>query len=145
MRTLTLTALAALTATFATTLIAAPAFASSYGHGQSSGHVSHGHASHGHSSYGHGHVRSYSYHAPVYHAPVYHAPAYVAPAYHAPKPTTSYETKPAYVYQKVHGYCVEKVVTDGHGHSQRHAVECKAGEIKKAEAPIEPAPVEPPK
>ena len=53
--------------------------------------------------------------------------------------------KPAYVYQKVPGYCVEKVVTYGHGHSQRHAVECKAGEIKKAEAPVELAPVEPPK
>lgn len=149
MRTLTLAALAALTASFA----AAPAFASSYGHNH--GH-SHGHGSHAR-SYGHGHVASYNsykptyraptYHAPTYHAPVYQAPVYYAPKYEAPKPTTSYETKPAYVYQKVAGYCTEKVVKNAYGHSHRTTVECKAGEIKKAEAPVEaaPEPVEPPK
>ena len=129
MRTLTLAALAALTATFA----AAPAFASGYGH-----------SNHGHSSYGHGHVTSYnhyrpSYQAQTYHAPAYHAPKYVAPVYHAPQPTTTYETKPAYVYQKVSGYCTEKVVKYGYGHAQRTTVECKAGEVKKAEH-VEKAP-----
>ena len=86
-----------------------------------------------------------SYHPPTYHAPSYHAPTYSAPIYHAPQPTTTYETKPAYVYQKVPGYCTDKVVQYGYGHAQRHTVECKAGEVKKAEVPVEVAPVEPPK
>ena len=134
---LTLAALATLTATFA----AAPAFASSYGsnnHGHSHGHTSHAR------SYGHGHVTSYNHHRPsyqaqAYHAPAYHAPTYVAPVYHAPKPTTTYETKPAYVYQKVSGTCTDKVVKYGYGHAQRTTVECKAGEVKKAEH-VEKAP-----
>ena len=162
MRTLTLTALAS-----ALALSAAPAFAQGYGHSSHSSHAhasySHGHSqSHGHTSYSyspstsHGHVAShaYAYKAPTYHAPAYHAPAYVAPVYHAPKvvyvaptPTTTYETKPAYVLQKVAGHCKEKVTTYGYGHTSRQTVECKANEVEKqievVPTPIEP--IEPPK
>ena len=135
MRTLTIAALAGLTATFA----AAPAFAADYGYGY--GHKT----SYGHSSYtrphGYDHVTSYNHYRPTY-----HAPTYSAPVYHAPKPTTTYETKPTYVYQKVSGYCTDKVVSYGYGHAQRQTVECKAGEVKKvAHVEKAPAPEEPPK
>jgi len=137
MRTLTLAALATLTATFA----AAPAFAHGYGH-RSHGHSSYGHSSYGHSSYGHRHVSSYGYNSyqPTYHAPRYVAPAYVAPVYVAPKPT--YETRPAYVYQKVQGHCTDAVVKHGY-HTSRRTVECKAGPAPApaaAPAPVEQAP-----
>ena len=74
--------------------------------------------------------------------------------YTAPAPTVSYETRPAYVYQKVAGYCTEKVTTYGYGHTARTTVDCKAGEapapalVEKAPEPAPapaPAPVEPPK
>ena len=142
MRKITLAALASL-ATLAT-FTAAPAFATGYGN-------SYGHS--GYSSYGHGHSyghKSYSYHAPSYHAPSYSAPSYHAPVYHAPtyeapKPTTSYETRPAYVYQKVSGYCTDVVKSYGYN-STRKTVECKAGEAPKAEhKPVEPKTEEPPK
>ena len=111
-----------------------------YGHGKSYGHASYTR------SYGHGHVTSYNHYRPAYHAPAYHAPTYSAPTYHAPKPTTTYETKPAYVYQKVSGYCTDKVVSYGYGHAQRQTVECKAGEAKKvAHVEKAPAPEEAPK
>ena len=144
MRKITIAAISA-----AATLISAPAFATSYtnsyGHGHSS-HSSYGH-SHGHSSYGHSSYGHTSY-KPAYHAPVYHAPAYVAPTYHAPvyvapQPTTSYETRPAYVYQKVAGYCTDVVKSTGYN-THRKTVECKAGEAPKVEQAPE-APVEPPK
>ena len=104
------------------------------------GERAHGHSSYGHPTYAYNSYQP-SYHAPVYSAPVYHAPAYVAPVYVAP--TTTYETRPAYVYQKVAGYCTEKVISYGYGHDKRHTVECKAGEkpvvIEKApEVPAEP-------
>ena len=137
-------------ASFATlaTFTAAPAFATGYGN-------SYGHS--GYSSYGHGHSyghKSYSYqpsyraptyHAPTYHAPTYYAPTYHAPKYEAPKPTTSYETRPAYVYQKVAGYCTDVVKSYGYN-AYRKTVECKAGDAPKAEhKPVEPKTEEPPK
>ena len=137
MRKITIAPIATLTAT----LVSAPAFATGYGNG---------YGSYGH-SHSHGHSYGYNSYTPTYHAPSYHAPAYVAPAYHAPQyvapvyvaPTTTYETRPAYVYQKVAGYCTEKVISYGYGHDKRHTVECKAGEkpvvIEKApEVPAEP-------
>ena len=131
MRTITLAALATLTAT----LVSAPAFAQGYGHS------SHGH---GH-SYGHRHVYSYNHYRPTYQAPTYHAPKYVAPVYVAPKPTTSYETRPAYVYQKVAGYCTDVVKSDGYN-KVRKTVECKAGHAPKpVEKAPEPKAEEPPK
>jgi hypothetical protein len=134
MRTLALAALA----TLAATVVSAPAFATSYG-------SSHGHSSYAHApSYGHRHVYSYNHYRPTYHAPSYTAPTYYAPKYEAPK--TSYETRPAYVYQKVAGYCTDVVKSHGHN-SYRKTVECKAGEAPKTEkfekAPEVPA--EPPK
>ena len=148
MRTLTLAAGLASALAFS----AAPAFAQGYGH-SSHGHSSHGHR-HAHVSYGHGHSHHSTYRAPSYGhshyvAPTYYAPTYVAPVYHAPKvvyvaPTTTYETKPAYVLQKVAGYCKEKVTSYGYGHSSRQTVECKAGEAEK-QVEIVPVPVEPPK
>jgi hypothetical protein len=140
MRKITIAAIA----TLAATLASAPAFATSHGHN------SHGYSSHGH-SHGHRHVQTYNHHRPAYHAPVYHAPRYVAPVYHAPvvyvapKATTTYETRPAYVYQKVSGYCTEKVTSYGYGHNQRRTVECKAGEQPKVIEKAPEAPVEPPK
>ena len=134
MRKITIAALAA-----AATFAAAPAFAQGYGH-------SHGH--HHHHGHFHGHVQSYHHHTPTYHAPAYVAPVYVAPkvAYVAPQPTTSYETRPAYVYQKVAGYCTDVVKSYGYN-THRKTVECKAGEAPKVEvAPEVPvAPIEPPK
>jgi hypothetical protein len=137
MRKITIAAIA----TFAATLASAPAFATSYGHN------SHGYSSHGHS---HGHRQAYSYNSykPSYHAPVYHAPAYVAPTYYAPRyvaPVTTYETRPAYVYQKVAGYCTEKVTSYGYGHNQRRTVDCKAGEQPKVIEKAPEVPAEPPK
>ena len=117
-------------------ILATPASAGEYGHG------------HGH-SYGHSHVRyahvqhhSHHYHKPTYshgyvHQPVYYKPHYVKPVH--VEPTTSYEKRPAYVYQKVAGYCVDVVKTYGY-QQHRKTVECKAGEYKKAEAPEQPAP-----
>ena len=149
MRTLTIAAFAALTATFA----AAPAFASDYGYANH-GHSNHGHSSYGHASYGHGQGHRYAssygthatYAAPSYQASSYHAPAYHAPVYVAPQPKTAYETRPAYVYQKVAGYCTDVVKSYGHN-TYRKTVECKAGEAPAA-APVAPAPevpAEPPK
>ena len=138
MRRILLAALAA-----AASFAAAPAFA-----------ADHGHSSYGHTSYksyghGHRHVTSYnhyrpSYHAPTYHAPTYHAPTYSAPTYEAPKPKVSYETRPAYVYQKVAGYCTDVVKSYGYN-SYRKQVECKAGDAPKAEHKVEPKSEEPPK
>ena len=137
-------------------LLATPASAQHHGH-RSHGH---GHSSHGHSSHGHvSHHSHHSYQKPVHHAyhkpahsshhtpsyqqPVhhtYHKPHYVKPAY--VETTTSYEKRPAYVYQKVAGYCLDAVKT--HGYNQhRKTVECKAGEYQKPEpkvAHVEPAP-----
>ena len=116
-------------------LLATPASAQHHGH-RSHGH---GHRSHGHSSHGHvSHHSQHSYHKPVHHT--YHKPHYVKPAYVETK--TTYEKRPAYVYQKVAGYCVDVVKT--HGYNQhRKTVECKAGEYQKPEpkvALVEPAP-----
>ena len=124
------TLLAALAA--AASFAAAPAFAQGYGHS------SHGHNRYGHSS--HGHVTSYNHYRPSYHAPTYHAPTYSAPTYHAPTyeaPKVSYETRPAYVYQKVAGYCTDVVKSYGYN-SYRKQVECKAGDAPKAEHKVEP-------
>ncbi len=128
-------------------ILATPAsaggYADSYGHGHSHGHVRYAHVQH------HSHHSQHSYHKPTYsyghvhHQPVHYKPHYVKPAYVETK--TSYEKRPAYVYQKVSGYCVDVVKT--HGYQQhRKTVECKAGEYKKAEAPVEqaPAPEQPP-
>ena len=141
--------LAALTGALA--LLATPASAQHHGHGYSThGHVSH-HSQHSyhkpvqhsyhqpvHHSY-HQPVHT-SHHTPSYHQPVHYKPHYVKPAY--VETTTSYEKRPAYVYQKVAGYCLDAVKT--HGYNQhRKTVECKAGEYQKpAEkvAHVEPAP-----
>ena len=139
-------------ATVAATLASAPAFAMNHGNSYGHGHSSHGHASHAHrhvSTHGHNTYKP-SYHAPVYHAPKYVAPAYVAPTYYAPKyeapkVTTSYETRPAYVYQKVAGTCTDVVKSNGYN-SVRKTVDCKAGDVPKAEhAPKVEVPAEPPK
>jgi hypothetical protein len=159
MRTLKISAIAAI-ATLTATLASAPAFATSYGHSSSSyGHASYSHRGqassygYGHSS-GHGYRQAYTapsykptyyaptYSAPTYSAPSYHAPTYHAPKYEAPKPTTSYETRPAYVYQKVAGYCTDVVKSYGYN-TTRKTVECKAGDTPKIEAPIEKAPEAP--
>ena len=113
-------------------LSAAPAFAQGYGH---SGY---GHSGYSHSSYGHAPRHSYQ------------------PTYQKVEPVTTYETKEAYVWQKVKGYCKIEVTKYGYREFRRQ-VECKAGEytketkvIEKAEpaepaAPApEPAPAEPP-
>lgn len=130
-------------------ILATPAsaggYSKSYGHGHSHGHVRYAHVQHhSHHTY-HKPTHSYGY---VHHQPVHYKPHYVKPVYVETK--TSYEKRPAYVYQKVAGYCVDVVKT--HGYQQhRKTVECKAGEYKKAEAPVEQAPapeqapVEPPK
>ena len=130
--------LAALTGALA--LLATPASAQHHGHGHSShghGYSSHGHVSH-HSQHSYHQPVHHSYHQPVHHT--YHKPHYVKPAY--VETTTSYEKRPAYVYQKVAGYCLDAVKT--HGYNQhRKTVECKAGEYQKpAEkvAHVEPAP-----
>ena len=132
MRKFTLAALAAI-ATFAS----APAFATGYGNSYGYGH---GHSTYSHSYSSNHYQPSYyqpSYHAPSYHAPSYHAPTYHAPTYVAPAPTTSYETRPAYVYQKVAGYCTDVVKSYGYN-SYRKQVECKAGDAPKAEHKVEP-------
>ncbi len=109
-------------------LLATPASAQHYGYGHSHGYAKHAHVQH------------FSYHKPVHYGhqvykPSYHAPVYVAP-------TTTYVKRPAYVYQKVSGYCLEAVT--GHGYNQhRKTVECKAGEYQKPApkvAHVEPAP-----
>ena len=132
-------------------ILATPAsaggYSNSYGHG-------HGH-SYGHARYAHvQHHSHHSYYKPTHsygyvHQPVHHyKPHYVKPAY--VETTTSYEKRPAYVYQKVSGYCTDVVKTTGY-QQHRKTVECKAGDYKKAEAPEqlapapEQAPVEPPK
>ena len=130
-------------------ILATPASAGDYshGHGRSYGH------SYGHVRYAHvQHHSHHSYYKPahsyghVYHQPVHYKLHYVKPVYVETK--TAYEQRPAYVYQKVAGYCVDVVKTYGY-QQHRKTVECKAGEYKKAEATVEqapepaPAPVEP--
>ena len=111
-------------------VLASPVSAGQYGHGHGHGY---GHSHHHHSSYHH------SYHRPSYHSHhVYQQPHYVKPYVHV-APTTTYEKRPAYVLQKVPGYCTD--VVKSYGYSQhRKTVECKAGEYKKAEVPVEKAP-----
>ena len=122
-------------------LLATPASAQHYGH-------NHGYRSHGHHAY----VQHHSYHAHSYHKPTYsyghtYQPHYAKPVYVEPKVT--YEKRPAYVYQKVAGYCTDVVKTYGY-QQHRKTVECKAGEYQKPEhkkeepapAPAPEAPVE---
>ena len=124
--------LAAITGALA--ILATPASAQQHGHG------------HGHGSYRHvSHHSHHGYHKPVHyvhhtHKPTYHAPHYVKPVYVETK--TTYEKRPAYVYQKVAGYCTDVVKSYGHN-QHRKTVECKAGEYQKPEAKValvEPAP-----
>ena len=139
-------------------LLATPASAGSHGHsyGHGHGHSSYAHVQH-HShhnsyashqpTYSDGHHNSHSYHTPTYshghvYQPSYHQPSYVAhyakPVY--VEPTTTYVKRPAYVYQKVSGYCTDVVKTYG-DHEHRKTVECKAGEYQKPEVKhVEPAP-----
>ena len=122
--------------------LATPASAQHYGH------------RHGHSH--HAYVQHHSYHAHSYHKPTYsyghtyqptYQPHYAKPVYVEPKVT--YEKRPAYVYQKVAGYCTDVVKTYGY-QQHRKTVECKAGEYQKPEhkkeelapAPASEAPVE---
>ena len=136
-------------------ILATPASAGGYGnsYGNSYGH-GHGHVRYAHVQH-HSHHSHHAYHKPthsygyVHHQPVHYKPHYVKPVYVETK--TSYEKRPAYVYQKVSGYCVDAVKTYGY-QQHRKTVECKAGDYKKAEAPPveqapapEPAPVEPQK
>ena len=124
--------LAAITGALA--ILATPASAQQHGH-------SHGHASYRHVS----HHSHHGYHKPVHyahhtHKPTYHAPHYVKPVYVETK--TTYEKRPAYVYQKVAGYCTDVVKSYGYN-QHRKTVECKAGEYQKPEAKValvEPAP-----
>ena len=133
--------LAAITGALA--ILATPASAGQqhgYGHG-------HGHASYSHSSYRHvSHHSHHSYHKPVHYAhhtyqPSYHTPHYVKPVVYV-EPTTTYVKRPAYVYEKVAGYCTDVIKTYGY-QQHRKTVECKAGEYQKPEAKVaivEPAP-----
>lgn len=124
-------------------ILATPASAQhhSHGHGHGHGH-SYGHRVHV-QHYSHGH---HSYHKPLYHQSSYHKPSYQV-SHYAPKqvyvqPTTTYEKRPAYVYQKVAGYCVDAVKSYGYN-AHRKTVECKAGEYQKPEpkiAQVEPVP-----
>ena len=113
-------------------LLASPVSAGQYGHGHGYGHSHHHHSSHHH-----------SYHRPSYHSHhAYQQPHYVKPYVHV-APTTTYEKRQAYVYQKVPGYCTDVVKSYGYN-QHRKTVECKAGEYQKPEAKIahvEPAPV----
>ena len=143
--TKTMNQIALATIAGALAILATPASAGDYshGHGHSYGHVRYAHVQH-HSHHSHYKpTHSYGY---VHHQPVHYKPHYVKPVYVETK--TSYEKRPAYVYQKVSGYCVDVVNTTGY-QQHRKTVECKAGDYKKAEAPVEqapapePAPVEP--
>ena len=127
-----------LAAAAALALLATPAAAGGYSHGSSYGHSSYGHSSH---SYGH---RTHSYHQPVHHTyqPRYQA-HYVKPVHIEPKVT--YVKRPAYVHQKVAGYCLDVVKSYGYN-QHRKTVECKAGEYQKPEHKTEqpaPAPEQP--
>ena len=147
--TKTMNQIALATIAGALAILATPASAGDYshGHGHSYGHVRYAHVQHHshHSHYKPTHSYGYVHHQPVH---VHYKPHYVKPVYVETK--TSYEKRPAYVYQKVSGYCVDVVNTTGY-QQHRKTVECKAGDYKKAEAPVEqapapePAPVEPQK
>ena len=133
--------------------LATPASAGYSSHGHGHGHSYHGHVQHySHHSY----QPTHSYHAHSYHQPTYsyghtyqptYQPHYAKPVYVEPKVT--YEKRPAYVYQKVAGYCTDVVKTYGY-QQHRKTVECKAGEYQKPEhkkeelapAPASEAPVE---
>ena len=126
--------------TGALAILATPASA-----GQQHGY-GHSHSSHSHVSYHHVPRHSHhSYHKPVHTAhhtyqPSYHTPHSVKPVYVETK--TTYEKRPAYVYQKVAGTCVDVVKSYGYN-QHRKTVECKAGEYQKPEAKVahvEPAP-----
>ena len=124
--------LAAITGALA--ILATPASAQQHGHGH--GHGSYRHVSH-HSHHGYHKPVHYAHHT---HKPTYHAPHYVKPVYVETK--TTYEKRPAYVYQKVAGYCTDVVKSYGYN-QHRKTVECKAGEYQKPEAKValvEPAP-----
>ena len=139
-------ALATIAGAFA--ILATPASAGSHGHSYGHGHSHYAHVQHHshHNSY-HGHHNAHSYHKPTYshghvYQPSYHKPTYQAhyakPVY--VEPTTTYEKRPAYVYQKVSGYCTDVIKTYGY-QQHRKTVECKAGEYQKPEhQKVEPAP-----
>ena len=123
-------------------IVATPASAQHYGHGHGYKHYAHV-QHHSHHSYGHSYHKPTYTHGYVHHQPSYHTPHYAKPVY--VQPTVSYEKRPAYVYQKVAGYCVDVVKSYGYN-QHRKTVECKAGEYQKPEHKTEqpaPAPEQP--
>ena len=126
--------LAAITGAIA--ILATPASAGQqYSHSHGHGHSSYAHVSH-HSH--HVHHRHHSYHKPVHYVQHAHQPSYHAPHYAKPvhvEPTVTYVKRPAYVYEKVAGYCVDVVKSYGYN-QHRKTVECKAGEYQKPHAKV---------